>query len=93
MSDFDYLVNSTDLHLNLSSYICIVRYGEIFRGDKVKIWGKSVIGRKILADVSSKQDGNHLHTIYVLSQRHRKWCSRFFHMFTRLWKTMSCAIH
>lgn len=35
MSDFLYLTNSSDLHLNLSGYICIARYGEIFRGDKV----------------------------------------------------------
>ena len=37
LSDFEYLTNSSGPQLNLSSYICIVRYGQIFRGDKVWI--------------------------------------------------------
>lgn len=44
MSDFQYLTNSTNFHLNLSSNICIVRYGEIFRGDKVRHWGHYGVG-------------------------------------------------
>lgn len=36
--DFQYVTNSTGLALNLSSHdiICIARYGQIFRGDKVR---------------------------------------------------------
>ena len=35
IDDFLYLTNGTFLELNLSKYICIARYGSIYRGDKV----------------------------------------------------------
>lgn len=36
LDDFLYLTSSPDNHLyNLTGYICIVRYGRIYRGDKV----------------------------------------------------------
>ena len=36
IDDFLYLTNGTFLKLDLSKYICIARYGGIYRGDKVK---------------------------------------------------------
>ena len=41
LSDFQYVTNSSGLALNLSDHICLARYGQIYRGDKVRrhLWG------------------------------------------------------
>ena len=43
IDDFLYLTNGTFLKLNLSKYICIARYGGIFRGDKVIEWSGKIL--------------------------------------------------
>ena len=42
IDDFLYLTNGTFLKLDLSKYICIARYGGLFRGDKVIEWSGKI---------------------------------------------------
>ncbi len=48
IQDFMYLTNGTVLKLDLSKYICIARYGAIFRGDKVSKHSSKIEGHVVL---------------------------------------------